>query len=92
MVRQQHFISSPPNYMAQAQAYFTLGNVLMTFVRLHNGYFTTTVVTDYFYGIGGVVVGTQLGRIVYKYISPRLLKLLVYIYIGISGVLILLAR
>ena len=77
--------------MAMCQAYFTIGNVLMSLVRWHEGYFTPLVMVDYLYGIGGVVLGTVIGRFVYRYISARLLRYIVYIYIGISGILILIS-
>ncbi|MBQ4376318.1 MAG: sulfite exporter TauE/SafE family protein [Bacteroidales bacterium] len=88
-----YFVSSEPSkehYMAMCQAYFTVGNVLMSLVRWHAGYFTPTVMEDYLYGIGGVVVGTVIGRYVYKFISVRVLRYIVYFYIGISGLIILL--
>ena len=59
-----YFIQSEPSkehYMAMAQTYFLIGNVMMTFVRAYNGFFTTTVLTDYCFGLGGVVIGTTLG-------------------------------
>ena len=86
------FVSSEPtkqHYMAMCQAYFTMGNVLMTLVRWQRGYFTATVFVDYLYGIGGVVVGLLVGMVVYRYIPSRLLRYLVYAYIGISGLFIL---
>jgi uncharacterized membrane protein YfcA len=59
-----YFIQSEPtkeHYMAMAQTYFLIGNVMMTFVRAYNGFFTTTVLTDYCFGLGGVIIGTALG-------------------------------
>ena len=86
------FVSSEPtkqHYMAMCQAYFTMGNVLMSLVRWQRGYFTATVFVDYLYGIGGVVVGLLVGMVAYRYIPSRLLRYLVYAYIGISGLFIL---
>ena len=59
-----YFIQSEPtkeHYMAMAQTYFLIGNVMMTGVRAYNGFFTTTVAFDYLYGLGGVIIGTMLG-------------------------------
>ena len=53
-----YFIQSEPtkeHYMAMAQTYFLIGNVMMTGVRAYNGFFTTTVAVDYLYGLGGVI-------------------------------------
>ena len=48
-----YFIQSEPtkeHYMAMAQTYFLIGNLMMTGVRAYNGFFTTTVAVDYLYG------------------------------------------
>lgn len=87
-----YFIQSEPtkeHYMAMAQTYFLIGNVMMTGVRAYNGFFTSTVLTDYIYGLGGVFLGTMLGAYVFHHIPNRLLRYIVYAYIGISGVIIL---
>ena len=90
-----YFIQSEPtkeHYMAMAQTYFLIGNVMMTFVRAYNGFFTTTVLTDYCFGLGGVVIGTTLGAYVFKRISNRIFRYIVYAYIAISGVIILMTN
>ncbi|MCR4582726.1 MAG: sulfite exporter TauE/SafE family protein [Prevotella sp.] len=90
-----YFIQSEPtkeHYMAMAQTYFLLGNTMMTLVRAYNGFFTTTVVTDYCFGLGGVIIGTTLGAFVFKRIPTRLFRYIVYAYIGISGLIILLSE
>ena len=89
-----YFIQSEPSkehYMAMTQTYFLIGNVMMTFVRAYNGFFTTTVLTDYCFGLGGVVIGTTLGAYVFKRIPNRIFRYIVYAYIAISGVVILLS-
>ena len=90
-----YFIQSEPSkehYMAMTQTYFLIGNVMMTFVRAYNGFFTTTVLTDYCFGLGGVVIGTTLGAYVFKRISNRIFRYIVYAYIAISGVIILMTN
>jgi len=77
------------HYMAMAQTYFLLGNIMMTCVRAFNGFFTTTVLTDYCLGLGGVAIGTTLGAIVFRHIPTHLFRNIVYAYIGISGLIIL---
>lgn len=90
-----YFIQSEPtkeHYMAMAQTYFLIGNAMMTLVRAYNGFFTTTVLTDYSFGLGGVIIGTTLGAYVFKRIPNRAFRYVVYAYIGVSGVIILLTN
>jgi uncharacterized membrane protein YfcA len=65
---------------------------MMTGVRAYNGFFTTTVAVDYLYGLGGVIIGTMLGAYVFKHIPNRIFRYIVYIYICISGVIILMTN
>jgi len=88
-----YFISSEPtkeHYMAMAQTYFLIGNGMMTLVRAQNGFLTTTVLTDYLYGLGGVILGTTFGAYVFRHIPTKIFRYVVYAYIGFSGVVILL--
>ena len=90
-----YFIQSEPtkeHYMAMAQTYFLIGNVMMTGVRAYNGFFTTTVAVDYLYGLGGVIIGTMLGAYVFKHIPNRIFRYIIYAYICISGVIILMTN
>ena len=90
-----YFIQSEPtkeHYMAMAQTYFLIGNAMMTLVRAYNGFFTTTVLTDYCFGLGGVIIGTTLGAYVFKRIPNRAFRYVVYAYIGVSGMIILLTN
>jgi len=84
--------STKEHYMAMAQTYFLIGNVMMTGVRAYNGFFTTTVAVDYLYGLGGVIIGTLLGAYVFKHIPNRIFRYIVYAYICISGVIILITN
>ena len=89
-----YFIQSEPSkehYMAMTQTYFVIGNVMMTIVRAYNGFLTTTVLTDYCFGLGGVVIGTCLGAYVFRHIPNRIFRYIVYAYIAVSGVIILLS-
>jgi len=90
-----YFIQSEPtkeHYMAMVQTYFLIGNMMMTLVRAYNGFFTTTVLTDYCFGLGGVIIGTTLGAYAFKRIPNRAFRYVVYAYIGVSGVIILLTN
>ncbi len=89
-----YFIQSEPSkeyYMAMAQTYFLIGNVIMTIARAYNGFLTTTVLADFCFGIGGVIIGTWLGAYVFKRIPNRIFRYIVYAYIAVSGVIILLS-
>ena len=77
--------------MAMAQTYFLIGNVMMTIVRSYNGFLTTTVLTDYCFGLGGVIIGTALGAYVFKRIPNRNFRYIVYAYIAVSGMIILIS-
>ena len=90
-----YFIQSEPtkeHYMAMAQTYFLIGNAMMTLVRAYNGFFTTTVLTDYCFGLGGVIIGTAIGSYVFKHIPNQAFRYVVYAYIGVSGMIILLTN
>ena len=89
-----YFIQSEPtkeHYMAMTQTYFLIGNVMMTIVRAYNRFLTTTVLTDYCFGLGGVIIGTCLGTYVFRHIPNRIFRYIVYVYIALSGVIILIS-
>lgn len=78
------------HYMATVQTYFLIGNIGMAMVRAYNGFATPAVGYGFLYGIGGVIIGNVIGALVFRRISINLLRTLVYIYLAISGVMILL--
>ncbi|MCQ2123854.1 MAG: sulfite exporter TauE/SafE family protein [Fibrobacter sp.] len=78
-------------YIAHSQVYFALGNLMMTFFRAGNGFVTTSVGIAYGCGIVGVIIGTAIGGKVFKKISHKVLKKIVYVYMAISGVVALCA-
>jgi len=77
-------------YMALAQTYFLVGNVVMTFYRAHNGFLTPLVAQYWCYGLCAVLVGTWLGARVFRMIPIQLLRKIIYAYMGVSGVVALL--
>jgi len=77
-------------YIALAQAYFAFGNLAMTFYRAKVGFFTSEVATAWLWCVPAVLLGTWVGSLVFKYLSLDLLRHIVFIYIGISGVIALL--
>lgn len=87
-----YFIASEPDkehYLAMTAAYFLAGNLAMTAVRAAHGFLTPEVGISYLYGVGGVFVGSWLGSLVFRRLSGPLLRYIVYLYIGISGILTL---
>lgn len=76
-------------YMALAQTYFLVGNVMMTFYRAHNGFLTPLVMEYWCYGLCAVLLGTWLGARVFRLIPIGLLRKIVYAYMGLSGVVAL---
>ena len=86
-----YFISSEPDknhYIAMAQIYFLLGNVVMTIVRAANGFLTATVGRNYIFCLAAVLTGTLLGSWAFKRIPGKIFPYIVYSYIGISGLVI----
>lgn len=88
-----YFISSEPDknhYMAMAQTYFLLGNIMMTAVRASQGFLTAVVFRNYFFCIAAVLAGTFIGSLAFRHIPGKVFPYIVYSYIGISGLIIIL--
>ncbi|MCQ2147383.1 MAG: sulfite exporter TauE/SafE family protein [Bacteroidales bacterium] len=86
-----YFVSSEPDkdhYLAMMQHYLLLGNIMMTCVRWKHGFVTPTVGLSYLYGIGGVIIGANLGSWVFKRIPNKYFKYVVYGYIAVAGIII----
>ncbi len=87
-----YLISSEPDkdhYMGMIQTYAVVTNITMLIVRAFSGYVTPAVGTSYIYGLAGLVVGILAGNWVYRRIPGRIFTYVVYVYIGISGAIIL---
>lgn len=82
---------SKERYTALAQCYFLIGNCVMTTYRAQSGFFTQEVVTSWCYAVPAVFIGTYLGGLVFDKLSLPTLKKLVYWYIGISGIVAIVA-
>ena len=61
----------------------------MTMYRADSGYLTTTVGEAWCYGLLGVFIGTTLGAKVFHKLTAEVLRKVIYIYIGISGLVAL---
>jgi len=77
-------------YMAMAQTYFLVGNVVMTIYRAHSGFLTPLVGKYWCFGLCSVLLGTWVGAKVFRRIPIQLLRKIIYAYMGISGILALL--
>ena len=73
-------------------SYLSASYLTSLWIYGNDGFFTTTVLTDYCFGLGGVVIGTTLGAYVFKRIPNRIFRYIVYAYIAISGVIILMTN
>lgn len=78
-------------YMAVAQTYFLIGNIMMTIYRAYYGFLTQTVINDTCLGILGVIAGTILGSYAFKKMSLPILRKIIYAYMAISGIICLLS-
>lgn len=77
-------------YMALSQAYFLIGNLMMTLYRAQHGYLTAQVGYGWCIGVVAVIIAVWLGGKVFKRLSSQLLRKIVYAYMAVSGVLALL--
>lgn len=82
---------SKERYTALAQCYFLIGNFMMTIYRAQSGFLTNEVITSWCYAVPAVLVGTYLGGLVFNKLSLPTLRKLVYLYIGISGIVAIVA-
>lgn len=76
-------------YLAISQIYFFLGNMVMTVFRAGNGMLSLNVCKAFACGILAVALGGWLGSKVFERLSQSSLQRVVYIYIGISGIVAL---
>ena len=78
-------------YLAITQAFFFIGNAMMTFFRAANGFVTKPVGLGLACGLTGVLIGVWLGAKVFARMSLMALRKVVYVYMAISGVIALIS-
>ena len=78
-------VKSKEEYMAIAQTYFIIGNMMMTLYRAKCGFLTESVGIAWCYGLAGVIIGTSLGAVVFKHVSLDVLRKIIYVYMAVSG-------
>jgi len=89
-----YFISctgSKEEYMAMTQWYFIIGNAAMTCYRAGNGFLTPIVWKMFAIGIAAVIFGLSAGALLYKKLKIETIRKFVYVFIGIAGIVALLA-
>ncbi len=79
-------------YIAQIQAYFVIGNLMMTLFRAKAGFVTPTVGGAYLIGIAAVAIGAFIGNKVQKRIPLPVLRKIVYAYMAVSGVVAIISK
>lgn len=78
-------------YMALAQSYFLIGNVMMTVYRAQRGFLTGDVGIAWCCGAVAVFLGVWIGGRVFARISSQTLRKIVYLYMAVSGLIAILA-
>ena len=77
-------------YMATIQCFFVFSNVISTFNRAINGFFTVRVLWLLIPAVLITFLANFLGKTAYGRISPTMLKKIVYVFMAVSGVIALL--
>lgn len=78
------------HYLAMVQAYFLLGNAVITAARGYSGFLTPAVGWGFLAGLGGVLIGATIGARVFERIPAARFRIIIYCYIALSGVLVML--
>jgi len=80
---------SKEEYMAMAQCYFLIGNIVMTGYRAHAGFLTPAVGWCWCLCLPAIALGSWLGMKVFKKIPIALLRKIIYAYMAVSGLVAL---
>lgn len=76
-------------YFATIQFYFCITNIYSTAMRAISGAITLDVLLYALVGIGGCIVGDLLGSLVFDKLDSRKVKLIIYVGMAASGLLML---
>lgn len=77
-------------YAALSQAYFLIGNIIMSFFRWQHGFITLSVGRAWLVAIIAVLLGGWCGSRVFERLSPSAVRKVAYAYMAVSGVITLL--
>jgi len=78
-------------YLASTQVYFFIGNIVMTIYRAKNGFLTPIVGWSCVYAFVGVIVGTQIGKLLFSKMPLPILRKVIYAYMAFAGIVALLS-
>ena len=73
-------------YVTTLQAFSVVFNVFYTIFRIKVGFYSDDLSLWWVAGVGGAIIGSSLGSRCFELISNRMLKLIVYAMMIISGV------
>lgn len=74
-------------YLGTIQVIFVFQNIVSIVFRAVNGFFGTQVLWGIIPGLLGSVLGTWLGTLIVNRINIKQMKLFIYVFLGISGVI-----
>ena len=74
-------------YLGTIQAFFLLTGIFTLAMRLYKGYFTLEMVPMFLFGLLGILLGSALGKRIVDRINTDTLRLIVYIFLGLTGIL-----
>lgn len=83
--------SDKDEYIALTQWYFLAGNTMMSLFRLREGFVTPVVLESWLIAVPATLAGLWIGSKVFDKMNAKVLRSLVYSFLGISGLVALLA-
>lgn len=82
--------SSKAEYAALSQAYFLIGNIIMSVFRYQHGFITPSVGRAWLVAIVAVLLGGWFGSKVFERLSAESVRKVAYAYMAVSGIITLL--
>lgn len=76
---------SKENYLANLQTFFLLDTLVMTTLRFSSGILTLDNLKFVIVGIIGALLGTILANRLVGHLNIRIMKMIIYLFIGFSG-------
>lgn len=82
-------IDSHEKYLANTQFLFSVTNLFNTAMRISKGIYTADLIPITVAGMVAINIGRQVGVRIYKKMSAETLKMIIYVFVGVSGVIML---
>ncbi len=76
-------------YFATIQFYFCITNIYSLIMRFFNGLFTLEMLSLFAIGFIGSIIGNLLGKLVFDKLNAKKLRLIVYIGMTLSGIIMI---